>query len=66
MKATFLNCGNILRAFSTSLLNESLANTQGNNLGHSNNEKDWTIRSQAPKCAKQAYGEGSETIMEWV
>ena len=52
MKATFLNCGNILRAFSTSLLNESLANTQGNNLGHSNNEKDWTIRSQAPKCAK--------------
>jgi hypothetical protein len=41
-------------------------NTQGNDLGHSNNEKDWTIRSQAPKCDTQAYGEGSETIMEWV
>jgi hypothetical protein len=27
-------------------------NTQGNDLGHSNNEKDWTIRSQAPKCDK--------------
>jgi hypothetical protein len=25
-------------------------NTQGNNLEHSNNEKDWIIRSQAPKC----------------
>jgi len=25
-------------------------NTQGNDLGHSNNEKDWTICSQAPKC----------------
>jgi len=25
-------------------------NTRGNDLGHSNNEKDWTIRSQAPKC----------------
>jgi hypothetical protein len=25
-------------------------NTWGNNLRHSNNEKDWTIRSQAPKC----------------
>jgi len=29
---------------------ESLTNTQGNDLGHSNNEKDWIIRSQAPKC----------------
>ena len=26
-------------------------NTRGNDLGHSNNEKDWIIRSQAPKCA---------------
>ena len=41
-------------------------NTQGNDLGNSNNEKDWTIRSQAPKCALLAQGEGSETIMEWV
>ena len=48
---TFLNCRNILRAFSTTLLIESLTNIQGNDLGHSNNEKDWTIRSQAPKCA---------------
>lgn len=50
MEATFLKCRNILRAFSTTLLNESLSKTQGNDLGHSNNEKDWTIRSQAPKC----------------
>ena len=26
-------------------------NTQGNDLGHSNNEEDWIICSQAPKCA---------------
>jgi hypothetical protein len=52
MEATFLKCRNILRAFSTTLLNESLSKTQGNDLGHSNNEKDWTICSQAPKCAK--------------
>jgi len=26
-------------------------NTRGNDLGHSNNEKDWIIRSQASKCA---------------
>ena len=25
-------------------------NTQGNDLGHSDNEKDWTICSQTPKC----------------
>ena len=50
MKATFLNCGKLLRAFSTTSFCESFMNTQGNNLGHSNNEKDWTIRSQAPKC----------------
>ena len=50
MKATFLKCRNILIAFSTTSLCESILNTQGNDLGHSNNEKDWTIRSQAPKC----------------
>ncbi len=50
MKATFLNCRNILRAFSTTSLSENLMNTRGNDLGHSNNEKDWIIRSQAPKC----------------
>jgi len=26
-------------------------NTQDNYLGHSENEKDWAICSQAPKCA---------------
>ena len=26
-------------------------NTGGNDLRHSNNEKNWMIRSQAPKCA---------------
>jgi hypothetical protein len=66
MKATFLNCRNILRAFSTTSFCENFVNTQGNDLGNSNNEKDWTIRSQAPKCALLAHGEGSETIMEWV
>ena len=50
MEATFLNCRNILRAFSTTLLYENISNTQGNDLEHSNNEKDWTIRSQTPKC----------------
>ena len=43
-----------------------MINTRGNDLGHSNNEKDWTIRSQAPKYATQVYGEGSETTMKWV
>ena len=50
-EATFLNCGNILRAFSTTLLCENVINTRGNDLEHSNNEKDWIICSQAPKCA---------------
>ena len=50
MEATFLTCGNLLRAFSTTLLCESITNTWGNDLRHSNNEKDWKIRSQAPKC----------------
>ena len=31
-------------------------NTRGNDLGHSNNEKDWIIRSQAPKCANASIG----------
>jgi hypothetical protein len=29
---------------------ENTTNTQGNDLGHSDNEKDWTICSQASKC----------------
>ena len=52
MEATFLNCRNILIAFSTTSICENVLNTRGNDLGHSNNEKDWTICSQAPKCAK--------------
>jgi hypothetical protein len=51
VKATFLKCRNILRAFSTTSLCENIMNTGGNDLGHINIEKDWTIRSQAPKCA---------------
>jgi len=47
--ATHPNCGNLLRDISTPLLNESLVNTQGNDLGHSNNEMYWIIRIQAPK-----------------
>ena len=49
-EATHPNCGNILIAFSTPLLCESIINIQGNDLGQSNNEKDWKIRSQVPKC----------------
>jgi len=50
MKATFLKCGDFLRAFSTTLLYENVINTRGNDLEHSKNEKDWIIRSQTPKC----------------
>ncbi len=50
IQATFLNCGDILRAFSTTSFCESKMKIRGNDLGHSKNEKDWTIRSQAPKC----------------
>jgi len=48
------------------LLYENIANTLDNDQEHSKNEKDWTIRSQTPKCDMLAYGGGSETIMEWV
>jgi len=49
--ATILNCGKLLRAFSTTYLSERTDNTRGNDLEHSKNEKDWTIRSQVPKVA---------------
>ena len=49
-EATFLNCGNILITFSTTSLCENILNTWGNDLKHSNNGKDWTIRSQTPTC----------------
>ena len=51
MEATFLNCGNNLIAFSTTLQCENNVNTRDNYLEHSKNEKDWSIRSQAPTCA---------------
>ena len=51
MEATFLKCRNILIAFSTTLLCENIVNTWGNDLRHSDNEKDWTICSQTPKYA---------------
>jgi hypothetical protein len=50
-EATFLKCGKIMIAFSTTFLQEIVKNTRDNDLGHSKNEKDLTIRSQAPKCA---------------
>jgi len=35
---------------------------QGNDLVYGKNYRNiWIIRSQAPKSAKQGYGEGSET-----
>ena len=39
-------------------------NTRGNDLGHSKNGKDWTIRSEASKCVMLAYEERSETYNE--
>jgi hypothetical protein len=51
-EATFLTCRKLLRAFSTTSYLETFKNTQGNDLGHSDNEKDWTICSQAPKLVK--------------
>ena len=65
MKATFLNCVKLLIAVSTTLLWETISNTRGNDLEHSKNETDWTIRSQASKYAKLVYDEGSETTMKW-
>ncbi len=50
-EATSLNCGDFLRAFPTTLYMETYINTQGNDLEHSNNGKDWIIRSQTPKYA---------------
>jgi len=47
------------------LLWKTITIPKGNDRGHSKNEKDWTIRSQASKCVKQAYEEGSETTMKW-
>jgi hypothetical protein len=49
-EATSLNCGDLLRAFPTTSYLERDVKTQGNDLGHSNNGKDWIIRSQTPKC----------------
>ncbi len=49
-EATSLNCGDLLRAFPTTSYCENDVKTQGNDLGHSNNGKDWIIRSQTPKC----------------
>lgn len=49
-EATSLNCGDLLRAFPTTLYMETCINTRGNDLEHSNNGKDWIIRSQIPKC----------------
>lgn len=48
-EATSLNCGDLLRAFPTTSYFERYMNTRGNNLEHSNNGKDWIIRSQTPK-----------------
>lgn len=51
IEATFQNCGDFLRAFSTTLYMETYMNTWGNDLKNSKNEKDWIIRSQTPKSA---------------
>ena len=44
--ARWLNCGKLLRALITTFLWETVKNTQGNDLEHSKNIKDWTIRSE--------------------
>ena len=43
-KAKYLNCGDLLRVLTTTYIWETKYNIQGNDLGHSNNVKNWTIR----------------------
>jgi hypothetical protein len=62
-EATSLNCGDLLRAFPTTSYFERYMKTQGNDLGHSNNGKDWIIRSQTPKCAFDI--QLSKTVSIW-
>lgn len=50
MKATRPNCGKLLRALSPKP-SWKHGGGQVNSLGYGNNDKDWTIRSQAPKFA---------------
>ena len=40
---------------------ETQQGTQGNDLGHSKNVKDWAIRRRVPKAAMIGYGTVSET-----
>ena len=40
------NCGNTLRASTTTYFLETENNTQGNDLGHGKNVKDWAIRNE--------------------
>ena len=54
--ATNLNCGKLLRVLTTTYFVETHNNTQGNDLGHSNNVKNWMIRSQDLKIEKEGLG----------
>ena len=53
-------CGNTLRALTTTYLKETSHNTRGNDLGHSNNVKDWAIRRREPNPYWIWYGSDSE------
>lgn len=48
--ATLPNCGKSLIANFYYFITRKLINTRGNDLGHSKNEMDWVIRSQALNC----------------
>ena len=66
--ATRPNCGNILRASSTTSFEKSDEGTRVMTEPNSNNNEDWTIRSQAPKSVndkdmekvQRLYGCGDE------
>jgi hypothetical protein len=54
-------CGDVLRALTTTSAWKHVARTQGNDLGHSKNVKDWMIRRREPKSVMIGYGSVSET-----
>jgi hypothetical protein len=63
--ATQSNCGNFLRAFTTTHRRKRQWGTRLIAEPNGKNVKDWIIRSQAPKLAMIEYGEGSETRWLW-
>jgi hypothetical protein len=54
-------CGKLLRASTTTPAWKHAMGTQGNDLVHSKNVEDWTIRRRVPKSVMIGYGTVSET-----